>query len=94
MRLAVGSSKFRADGNGAEQPVPLDDWVDVGVFGDKEPDGPPEGKVLLLEKRRLRQAEETFEIVVDAQPRKAGIDPFNKLIDRNPENNLTNVSMQ
>jgi hypothetical protein len=30
--------------------------------------------------------------VVDAEPRKAGIDPLNKLIDRNPDNNLTAVS--
>ena len=31
-------------------------------------------------------------MVVDAEPRKAGIDPFNKLIDRNPENNIVAVS--
>jgi hypothetical protein len=30
-----------------------------------------------------------FELVVDAEPRRAGIDPFNKLIDRNPEDNVT-----
>ncbi|MGH9868979.1 MAG: ABC transporter permease/M1 family aminopeptidase [Candidatus Polarisedimenticolia bacterium] len=94
VRLDVESSKFRADGNGAEKPIPLDDWVDVGVFGEKGPDSPPEGKVLLLEKRRVSRSQETFEIVVDAEPRKAGIDPFNKLVDRNPDNNLTTVSMR
>ncbi len=49
---------------------------------------PPEGKVLLLEKRRLAAPKETFTLVVDEPPVKAGVDPFNKLIDRSPENNL------
>ena len=26
------------------------------------------------------------------EPRRAGIDPFTKLIDRNPDNNVANVS--
>jgi aminopeptidase N len=90
--LDVASAKFRADGDGAETPASLSDWVDVGVFGEKQPDGAPEGKLLFLEKRRIERPEESFEIVVDQEPRKAGIDPFNKLIDRNPENNLTAVS--
>ncbi|HEY3175870.1 MAG TPA: M1 family aminopeptidase [Candidatus Polarisedimenticolia bacterium] len=90
--LSVSSAKFRADGSGAEMPAPLDDWVDVGVFGDKEPGAPPEGRLLYLEKRRIQRNEDTFEVVVDQKPFKAGIDPFNKLIDRNPENNLIAVS--
>ncbi len=90
--LEVASAKFRADGAGVERPERLDDWVDVGVFGETQPEGPSEGKLLLLEKRRIEKPEEVFEIVVDEEPKKAGIDPFNKLIDRNPENNLTSVS--
>jgi hypothetical protein len=34
----------------------------------------------------------TVELVVDEEPRRAGIDPFLKLVDRNPGNNLTAVS--
>jgi hypothetical protein len=90
--LAAASAKFRADGSGAETPATLDDWVDVGVFGGKEAGAPPEGKLLFLEKRRVTGAGSTFEIVVDQEPHKAGIDPFNKLIDRNPENNLVAVT--
>jgi len=91
-KLEVASAKFHADGSGMEQQESLDDWVDVGVFGQREPNDPPEGKVLLLEKRRIDKPEQTFEIVVDQEPKKAGIHPFNKLVDRNPENNLTSVS--
>ena len=92
VKMEVTSAKFRADGAGKESPTTLDDWVDVGVFGEKEKGGPPEGKLLFLEKRHIEKADETIEVVVDQEPKKAGIDPLNKLIDRNPENNITSVS--
>ncbi len=37
-------------------------------------------------------ADTVIEVVVDEAPLKAGIDPFNKLVDRNPENNTVDVS--
>ncbi|MBI3450495.1 MAG: hypothetical protein HY049_16485 [Acidobacteria bacterium] len=92
VKIDVTSAKFHADGAGIEKPASLDDWVDVGVFGEKSKDAPPEGKVLFLEKRLVDRAAQTFEVVVDSEPKKAGIDPFNKLIDRNPDNNITSIS--
>jgi aminopeptidase N len=92
--LEIASAKFRADGQGKETPAALDDWIDIGVFGDKEANGPVEGKVLALEKRHIGAGGGTIEIVVDQEPRKAGIDPFNKLIDRVPDNNIVAVSAQ
>jgi hypothetical protein len=92
VRLAAGSRKFRADGAGAEEEIPIDDWIDIGVFGAQEEAGPPEGKLLALEKRRIDGHGGTIEIVVDEEPKKVGIDPFNKLIDRNPENNIRKAS--
>ena len=38
------------------------------------------------------EADTVIEVVVDEEPRRAGIDPFNKLVDRNPENNTTDVT--
>ena len=49
-------------------------------------------ELLVLEKRRIDAAETVFEIVVEEEPRRAGIDPFTKLIDRNPDNNVASVS--
>ena len=90
--LEVESRKFRADGEGVETEIPVDDWIDIAVFGEREPGSSPDGKLLALDKRRIDAAETTFEIVVDEEPRRAGIDPFTKLIDRNPDNNLASVS--
>jgi len=91
VEIDVVSAKFRADGQGTETPESLDDWIDVGVFGDKADGTPPEGRVLALEKRHIASNAETIEIVVDIEPRKAGIDPFNKLVDRVPDNNIVAV---
>jgi hypothetical protein len=91
VHLEVEAHKLRADGQGRESEVPLDDWVDVAVFGEREPGGVAAGKLLVLEKRRLAETESTFEIVVDERPRRAGVDPFHKLVDRNPDDNTTAV---
>ena len=48
-------------------------------------------KALHMEKRRFNTDKSTIEFVVDEKPTFAGIDPYNKLIDRNPEDNLIAV---
>jgi ABC-type transport system involved in multi-copper enzyme maturation permease subunit len=91
VRMTVEARKYRADGQGVETEIPIADWVDVAVFGEETEESPEEGEVLALEKHRVTEAEEVIEIVVDQEPRQVGIDPFNKLIDRNPANNLVRV---
>ncbi len=82
--LVVNTQKRKADGSGNESPMPTDDRIDVGVFsGTKE-----HLKPLYLAKQHFTQTTSTIEVVVDAPPTYAGIDPYNKLIDRNPEDNL------
>ena len=92
VRLEVEAKKYRADGQGVETEIPVDDWIDLAVFGDRESGASPEGKLLALEKRKIDGGEAVFELEVDEQPRRAGIDPFTKLIDRNPDNNVAGVS--
>ena len=92
VNLEVESRKFRADGEGVETEIPVDDWIDIAVFGEPEPGSSPDGKLLALEKRKIEGAETVFELVVAEEPRRAGIDPFTKLIDRNPDNNVASVS--
>ena len=88
--LAVQSHKFSADGNGKETPMSLNDLIDIGVFIGKK----DEEKPLYLKKERITQANQTFEIVVDRMPTRAGIDPYNKLIDRIPDDNMIDVTKQ
>jgi hypothetical protein len=44
-----------------------------------------------VEKQRFNTAKATVEVLVDENPTFASIDPYNKLIDRNPEDNLVEV---
>jgi len=66
------------------QSLPLEDWIDVGVFGVDE-----EGKetVLYLKKHKITEIENLISITVDQKPVSAGIDPYNKLIDTDSNDN-------
>lgn len=86
--LAVETAKRKSDGLGNESPMPINDWIDIAVFsGTKE-----HLNKLYMEKQRFSTDKSTVEVVVDQKPTFAGIDPYNKLIDRNPEDNLIAVT--
>jgi hypothetical protein len=86
--LDVTARKLQADGSGNEKPMPLRDLIEIGVFEGKK----DEEKPLYLKKEWLSQPAQTFEIVVDRMPTRAGIDPFNKLIDRDADDNWVAVT--
>jgi hypothetical protein len=46
----------------------------------------------MLEKHQINQSEMSFTLVVDEKPLYVGIDPYNKLIDRNSDNNIGKVT--
>ena len=50
--------------------------------------------MLYLRKHRFTGKETTLEVVVDAEPYDAGIDPYNKLIDRVPDDNRKAVTVE
>jgi ABC-2 type transport system permease protein len=86
--LSVQVRKFQADGSGNQSPMPLHDLIDIGVFTGKK----DEEKPLYLKKEWLTQPTQTFEIIVSQPPTRAGIDPYNKLIDRASDDNLMDVT--
>jgi len=88
--LEVQSRKMQSDGNGAETPMPLADYIEVGVFSGKK----DEEKPLYLKKEKFTEEHRTFEVIVDERPTLAGIDPYNKLIDRNADDNMIAVTKQ
>ena len=88
--LSVQVRKLQSDGSGNESPMPLHDLIDIGVFTGKK----DEEKPLYLKKEWLTHPTQTFEIIVDQPPTRAGIDPYNKLIDRNSDDNWMDVTKQ
>jgi aminopeptidase N len=85
--LDVHAKKIRADAVGRETEVPMDDWVEIGVFDSADGDGSP----LYLERHRIRGGDQTIRLTVSRAPASAGVDPRRTLIDREPGNNVVNV---
>ena len=91
---AVGDS-LSLDINGKKKEMlsyPLDDFMDIGIFGDEEVDGKRKEKLLYLQKHRITQIENKYTITVSELPKEVGIDPYNKLIDRNSDDNRRKVT--
>jgi ABC-2 type transport system permease protein len=88
--LTVQARKVKADGNGDESPMGMNDYIDVGVFSGTKDDE----KQLYLKREKFTQEKQTFEIIVDEMPTRAGIDPYNKLIDRVSDDNTIDVTKQ
>ena len=92
--MDVEAKKFEADGAGEQIEVPLDYLIDVVVFTenlDKALEG--SDHVLFMEKRRINETAFQITLVVDEEPKYVGIDPYNKLIDRNSGDNLKAVTL-
>jgi ABC-2 type transport system permease protein len=90
VKMDVECKKFRADSIGKLKDIKPADWIDIGVFGKEGKDGAEE-KVLYLKKRKIDKEKMSFEILVDELPEKVGVDPYNKLIDRTPANNMKSL---
>jgi ABC-2 type transport system permease protein len=94
LSLKTTARKVRADGQGVETEVPLDEEFDIGAFT-LEPGRPGfEGaSVLAFGRVRVKSGEQTLTMVVDQAPSWAGVDPYNKRIDRNSSDNGVAVTM-
>ncbi|WP_051292885.1 ABC transporter permease/M1 family aminopeptidase [Olivibacter sitiensis] len=85
VNMTLGSQKFKADSLGKQVRVPVNDYIDIGIFSNKDSSG--EDIPLLLQKIKMDEPLKAFTFTVDREPTSAGLDPYNKLIDRNPDNN-------
>jgi hypothetical protein len=91
--INVEARKFKADAKGNETEVPVDDWIDIGAFAKLE-SGKKYGETLYRERVHITERNSTFTFTTVQLPDKAGIDPFALLIDRIPDDNVKNVTLQ
>ena len=91
VRIEYESAKTAADGLGKEAALALDDWMQVGVFARKAGEAEHTERALYLQPAHITQGKGTIDVVVDAAPFEVGLDPYNKLIDRNPDDNRKRV---
>jgi hypothetical protein len=90
--LDIDARKIYADGEGRETNAPLDEPFDIGLFtaepGKRDFD---RGDVLALERLRVRSGSQTVRLVAPREPFFAGVDPYNKRVDRNSEDNVSPI---
>ncbi|MBC5993758.1 ABC transporter permease/M1 family aminopeptidase [Pontibacter cellulosilyticus] len=92
VNFTVDAKKLYADSLGSESEAVMNDWIDIGVLAREKVDGQWQDQPLYLKKHKLKAGQNKFEFVVDKKPAKAGIDPYNILIDRNPSDNTKTLS--
>jgi ABC-2 type transport system permease protein len=90
VKVTTTSEKFRSDSLGAEKPIAINDYIDIGVFG-KSTSNINLGKVLQMQRVKINKKENEFTFMVAEEPIKVGIDPYNYLVDRMPEDNVKKV---
>lgn len=95
VHISVRVAKTCTDSSGHDaDAVRINDLIDIGIFAaaTKDKEGRTETNPLYLQKYRLTCGEHSFDITVKGRPVSAGIDPYNKLIDRRPEDNILAIS--
>jgi len=95
LAVTVDAKKLYADGQGREKPAPMNETLDVGAF-DIEPAKPGYSakNVVAIEGRPIHSGVQTINLVVTRLPKFAGVDPYNTMIDRNSEDNVTTVAVR
>ena len=90
--LEVEAGKVAVDPEGNETVVPMNDWIEVGVFA---PAGADEkiGKPLHLEKHRILSGRQTLTVTVPSEPANAGIDPHYLLMDVTVNDNIRKIKV-
>lgn len=88
--LDVSARKVVVDSAGVETELPMDNWVQIGVFAPTGP-GADYGETLYLQKHRIRSGEQTITVTVPSEPSDAGIDPYHLLIELDRFDNVEEV---
>ncbi|MBC7412426.1 MAG: ABC transporter permease, partial [Bacteroidia bacterium] len=90
VKIIIDANKIYANGKGKKTFANMNDYIDIGIFAKGKTDVEP--VELYNVKRKIKSGINTFEIIVSKQPYQAGIDPYNKLIDLDSDDNIRKVT--
>lgn len=91
VKIAVESTKFRSDSLGREEEIPVMDYMDIAIFSKNVNDSIKEEKEIFCKKYKIDAGKKEFQVIVNYEPSKVGIDPYFKLIDRHRNNNTKSL---
>ena len=93
VNFTVEAKKVYSDSLGKQTVAILNDWLEVGVFGNVEIDGIKQEAPIYLKKVMIKDSISTYSFDVDQKPIKAGIDPMSKFVDRDIDDNMIRVDI-
>lgn len=70
---------------------PLLDYVEVGIFSEQTLKGKKSDKELYLKKLKINKINNKVTLIVTEKPIEVGVDPYNKLIDTNSDDNRRKI---
>ncbi len=82
--LKVQAQKVVVDSTGYEHEVPMNDWLEVGIYEE----GKGLDEPLYLQMHRIRSGEQTIKVTVPRKPERGGIDPNHLMIDLRLDDNI------
>jgi ABC-type transport system involved in multi-copper enzyme maturation permease subunit len=91
--LELQTRKVVVDPAGNETVIPMDEWMEIGVFAPTG-SGSDFGKTLYLRKHRIHSGQQTITLTVPTRPADAGVDPCHLLIDTEPFDNVEKVKIE
>lgn len=91
--LDIVAKKMRADRDGNKTEVPMDDWVEIGVFAPADQSEKLD-EPLYTQRHHIRSGEQTITMTVPREPARAGIDPNHLLIDLEVDDNVPEVEIE
>ncbi|MBD2703402.1 hypothetical protein IC229_22350 [Spirosoma sp. BT702] len=96
--LTVDARKMRVDSMGRETNVPMNDWIEIGVFAPAK-NGQKTGLPIYLQKKRIRFGKQRITVMVPDKliqvgPIQAGIDPNHLLIDYEMNDNMKALTFE
>ena len=71
---------------------PLNDYIEIGIFAEQTIKGKKSDKELYLKKVKINKIDNKITIIVKEKPTEVGVDPYNKLIDTDSDDNRRDVA--
>ena len=88
----IDARKVVDDSAGVETEVPMNEWVELGVFANAKP-GESLGQPLYVQKHRIHSGRQTITVTVPGKPARGGIDPYN-LLDWEEGDNIEPIEVK
>ncbi|MGY4396784.1 ABC-2 type transport system permease protein [Sphingomonas sp. UYAg733] len=91
--ITIDAAKFYANGTGVEKQAPLIDSIDIGLFDQRPGIGSFAAKnVISMQRMPVKSGQQVVRVISKRKPLFAGIDPYNKYIDRNSDDNVVGTT--